>query len=141
VLCQVKNQKESAKNPGISSLAEDFRSIQLSNSREDTGITYYPTGYIFTSGEMVSSFEDTVKALEEYEVSQPVESDYGIHIIIRLPFDPDAIMNIASSGSQTARECAASTAYEDALAAKVATAEVVYATDFKAPNLVEFEKK
>lgn len=52
---------------------------------EDTGKTTYPDGYTFTEGKMVPEFENAVKALEAYEVSEPVQSDYGYHIILRLP--------------------------------------------------------
>ena len=36
---------------------------------EDTGKEAYPDGYIFTPGTMVTEFEDTVNALEDYQVS------------------------------------------------------------------------
>ncbi len=41
---------------------------------EDTGESSYPHGYCFTSGTMVTEFEDACKALEPYEVSGVVES-------------------------------------------------------------------
>ena len=50
---------------------------------EDTGRTAYPTGYIFTEGEMVAEFENAVKELEVGELSGLVESSYGYHIILR----------------------------------------------------------
>ncbi len=54
---------------------------------EDSGKLYYPEGYLFTPGTMVAIFEDTTRALRDYEVSDPVLSDYGYHVIIRLPID------------------------------------------------------
>ncbi len=54
---------------------------------EDSGKLYYPEGYLFTPGTMVAIFEDTTRALHDYEVSDPVLSDYGYHVIIRLPID------------------------------------------------------
>lgn len=50
---------------------------------EDTGRTAYPTGYIFTEGEMVAEFENAVKELEVGELSGLVKSTYGYHIILR----------------------------------------------------------
>ncbi len=50
---------------------------------EDTGRTAYPTGYIFTEGEMVVEFENAVKELEIGELSGLVKSTYGYHIILR----------------------------------------------------------
>ena len=52
---------------------------------EDTGKQTYPDGYTFTPGTMVAEFEDTVKAQKEYEISDPVKTSYGYHIIMRLP--------------------------------------------------------
>ena len=56
---------------------------------EDTGKVSYPDGYTFTPGTMVAEFEDTCNALEDYQVSDPILSSYGYHVIIRLPLDPD----------------------------------------------------
>lgn len=46
---------------------------------EDTGESSYPHGYCFTSGTMVTEFEDACKALDTYEVSGVVESKHGYH--------------------------------------------------------------
>ena len=58
---------------------------------EDTGKVYYPDGYLFTPGQMVAAFEDTTRALQFFEVSAPVLSEYGYHVIIRLPVDADTV--------------------------------------------------
>ncbi len=42
-------------------------------------------GYIFTKGEMVESFEKASFELEDGEISSPVESAYGFHIIKKYP--------------------------------------------------------
>ena len=65
---------------------------------EDTGKTAFPDGYLFRSGEMVEEFENAAMLLEEYGVSEPVESPYGYHIILRLPLDADALMGYSSTG-------------------------------------------
>ena len=51
---------------------------------EDTGLTAYPNGYVFTAGEMVAEFEEATRVLEFGAVSGIVESSYGYHIILRL---------------------------------------------------------
>ena len=70
---------------------------------EDTGKTAYPDGYTFTPGTMVSVFEDTVNALKDFEVSEPVQSSYGYHIIMRLPLTGDSLLFSPQGTPQTAR--------------------------------------
>ena len=70
---------------------------------EDTGKTAYPDGYTFTPGTMVSVFEDTVNALKDFEVSEPVQSSYGYHIIMRLPLGGDSLLFSPQGTPQTAR--------------------------------------
>ena len=70
---------------------------------EDTGKTAYPDGYTFTPGTMVPVFEETVKALKDYEVSDAVQSDYGFHIIMRLPLGGDSLLFSPQGTPQTAR--------------------------------------
>ena len=70
---------------------------------EDTGKTAYPDGYTFTPGTMVSAFEDTVNALKDFEVSEPVQSSYGYHIIMRLPLTGDSLLFSPQGTPQTAR--------------------------------------
>ncbi|MGX8692416.1 MAG: peptidylprolyl isomerase [Clostridia bacterium] len=72
---------------------------------EDTGKLYYPEGYLFTPGQMVEAFEETTRALAPFEVSAPVLSEYGYHIIIRLPIDADTVTDSGSTiGAAAASE-------------------------------------
>ena len=50
---------------------------------EDPGRESNPTGYIYTAGTMVDEFEAAAANLLPGEVSEPVQSDYGFHIILR----------------------------------------------------------
>lgn len=67
---------------------EDYDAL-MNEYSEDPGLAGNPDGYIFTEGEMVTEFYDGAKALAEDEVSGLIKSDYGYHIIKRVPLDVD----------------------------------------------------
>ena len=71
---------------------------------EDPGKVAYPDGYVFLPGQMVSVFEDTTKALKPYEVSDPVLSEYGYHVILRLPISAETPMDDGSFGAAMAED-------------------------------------
>lgn len=48
---------------------------------EDPGMSANPNGYTFGKGEMVSEFEDACYSMKPGEISKPVKSTYGYHII------------------------------------------------------------
>lgn len=73
---------EKAKN------GEDFATLMAEYS-QDPGQP--EEGYTFTTGYMVQEFEDASYALKEGEISDIVETDYGYHIIKRLPIDEENI--------------------------------------------------
>ena len=54
---------------------------------EDPGRLANPTGYTFTHGTMVESFDAAARALDDNEISDIVESEYGYHNILRRPMD------------------------------------------------------
>ena len=58
------------------------------DGRNDDGTLAAPDGYLAYSGQMDSSFEAASLALAEGEMSELVQSFYGYHIILRLPFAP-----------------------------------------------------
>ena len=62
----------------------------------DSGKDYHPDGYIFKSG-MVEEFMDATRALADYEVSDPVLSVYGYHVIIRLPITAETVLDDGST--------------------------------------------
>lgn len=107
---------------------------------EDTGKVYYPDGYVFTEGTMVTEFEDAVKSLKAGEVSGVVESSYGYHIILRLAHDADRTVSYSSDGSEkyTARFMCASQKYSDEMESYVTEFKLDYVDGFKV-DISEFE--
>ena len=100
---------------------------------EDEGMLYYIEGYTFTTGEMVKEFEAAAFALEEYQVSEPVETSYGYHILLRLPTTGDSVIDYDyTSGSiYTVKDYAASYVYDQLLRQWMDEADVHWVGDFE----------
>lgn len=107
---------------------------------EDTGKASYPEGYTFTPGTMVQEFEDAVNALEDYQVSDPVETSYGYHVIMRLPLSVDATIEYASDGVTplTAKGKAANQEYGQRLQSFYESLTPEYAPGFTPPDLLNY---
>lgn len=69
---------------------EDFDAL-IKEYGEDPGMQANPGGYYFTKGDMLEAFETTTYALAEGEISEPVETIHGYHVILKLPLEDDAI--------------------------------------------------
>ena len=76
----------------------DFDSL-MNELSEDPGLATNPNGYEFGRGEMVASFENAAFALPVNGVSEIVESNYGYHIIKRVPrnFDAETLNSLRES--------------------------------------------
>lgn len=99
---------------------------------EDSGKTAYPNGYIFTSGMMVPEFEAAVQAQGEFEISDPVKTDYGYHVIITLPLadvTPDTVIDM--SYGYTAAYIVAAESYSALGQSYFDNAVIEYAPAFK----------
>lgn len=108
---------------------------------EDTGKFTYPDGYVFLPGEMVAEFEEGVKALADYGVSQPVKTSYGYHVILRLPLTADTVVSYDSTGAAvTGRSLFASFDYAAGLDAYLENLSMEYVDDFQAPDLSKYVK-
>lgn len=69
---------------------EDFFKL-VDEYNEDPGMVNNRDGYYFTEGDMVTPFYEGAMALADNEVSGVVETDYGYHIIKRLPMEDEYI--------------------------------------------------
>ena len=99
---------------------------------EDPGTV--ENGYVFGPGVMVPEFYDGTLALEENQVSDPVESQFGYHIILRRPLHADD--EIYSGGySYTGRAMAANERFGAMLDEKIESLQVVHAEGFEEPDL------
>ena len=105
---------------------------------EDSGKTAYPNGYTFTSGVMVSEFEEAVRALEDYAVSEPVKSSYGYHVILRLPLDADAELRSANGSAATARSLYATKDFSEKLYDKMEAMSMDFVEGFEKPDILAY---
>lgn len=109
---------------------------------EDTGKFAYPDGYVFTSGKMVPEFENGWTSLKDYEVSDPILSTYGYHVMLRLPNDPDATIEYTDEGTAlSARMEYANSAYSEMMQQKMDSAETVLADSIVGMNITDFLKE
>jgi len=62
---------------------EDFDTLMHEYS-EDPGLMSFPNGYVFGPMEMVSEFEQGTRDLAIGEISEPIRTAHGYHIIMRI---------------------------------------------------------
>lgn len=105
---------------------ESFDTLMAEES-QDPGSAYYPDGYYFVPGDMVTEFDSAARALAENEISGIVESSYGYHIILRLPLDLDADVGTG----YTLRSMAAASLYSGMADEWFTDAEITYAPAFE----------
>ena len=98
---------------------------------EDSGYDTFPDGYAYVPGTMVPEFEDAVTALEEYGLSEVVETDYGYHIIQRIPVEPGCIVMDTTGQAAPLRAWAADDGFYGRLRDAMDNADVVWSDGFE----------
>ncbi len=107
---------------------------------EDTGKVSSPDGYTFTPGTMVSEFEAAVNSMEDYELSEPVKTSYGWHVIMRTPLGAQNLLRDSSGSMVPACWVYAQQKLGSELETYMAEATVEYAEGFEVPELVKYVK-
>ena len=140
------------KKAELEALVSELRAIENDTERkeaflqkvtelsEDPGSARYPEGYTYTPGTMVPEFEAAAEALEDYAVSDVVETSYGYHILLRLPLSPDAVVEFSSTTGEarTARMLAANQEYAEKLQATADTLKLEWLPGHEQPDLLAF---
>ena len=108
---------------------------------EDPGKDSFPDGMTFTPGTMVQEFEDAAFSLKDYEISDPVKSQFGYHVIIRLPLNPDSIIGYTQMGTPVSvRANAANIEYQTRMQDYMKNLTLDYSEGFESPNLLDYIK-
>jgi hypothetical protein len=98
---------------GFANFVEIFQAEMFGHSDDGGGLMTFPDGYLFLPEAMVPEFSDTTAALSIGEMSGVVETDFGYHIILRLPVDYDIpIMTRDGPSPGTFRQLAAANSFE-----------------------------
>lgn len=108
-----------------------FEELKLEYT-EDPGRENNPFGYIYTPGTMVDEFEAAAANLLPGEISDPVQSDYGFHIILRRDLI-DALKKDESQKVQVAQEY-----LDQLLVRKRSASEVTYDECLKSIDWTSF---
>ena len=122
----------------VAQSATDEEFYELAQAAEDPGMLGNTTGYFFGKGEMVAEFEAASFALEVGQTSGLVKSDFGYHIIRRLPVDEEFIKEFKVSGDYLNLTYNAFYAYLDEYTEEVKD-QVVYTEAYKALDFKTIE--
>lgn len=136
----VRTKMEDVLNQLRSYTGDDFDAYfdELMNkySEDKGGLASFPDGYLFQNGNMVSAFYDTANALEIGKFSDIVESEFGYHIIYRIPINYDVTPSAySSSGSYSLRLLTAQNMFSAVADTWMNSLNVVNSEQYKALDL------
>lgn len=96
--------------------------------------------YVFGPGVMVQEFYDGAMALEPGQVSDPVLSVFGYHVILRRPLRADDTVTTAQ-GSFAARSMVADQLFSEMMTGRMDAQTVEYTEGFEAPAILDYVKR
>ena len=95
-------------------------------------------GYVFGPGVMVQDFYDGTQALEIGQVSDPVQTSYGYHVILRRPLHADDVV-LTTSGERSARSLMAQSLFNALMQERYDAQVIAYAPGFEAPSVLDYQ--
>ena len=129
VLAELKDLSEDR-----AALEARFDEIMNAESGDTGGLLSFPEGYTFAAGTMVDAYEQAAFSLEDYALSDVVETSYGYHILLRLPLSADGMtmdQNSSTGAYMTLRQSAANDLFAGQLVDWINEAEVVWTEGFE----------
>ena len=89
---------------------------------------------------MVQEFETAAMELEDYALSDIVETNYGYHILMRFPLSADAIVEFSNTDgtARTAKMLAANQEYSEKLQELSDSLELSWLPGYEEPDLQSF---
>ena len=119
-----------------------FDKLMYQYSEDEGGLQDFPDGYLFQYGDMVPSFYEGCLALEIGKYSGVIESEYGYHIIYRLPIDYDEVpyANYAQYDYRTLRQMISQIMFEDKLFGWRDELEIEYTDKYNSIDVAEIFK-
>ena len=146
---ELSDSKKAEKKATAEKLCEELKAIKDDTARkekffeymkeysEDPGKESYPNGYCFTDGAMVEEYTNATKELENYEVSDVVESDFGYHIIMRLPTTASDV-DISNQYGYTLGQMASSYDFDDEMKTWDVTSKAKFNSKYKDFDFTQF---
>ena len=119
-----------------------FSELMYEHSEDQGGLAAYPYGYLFQNGDMVQSFYEACAALPIGEHSGIVESEYGYHIVYRIPINYDVVPFVLSNQGdyRTLRSYVAYNLFDLELLAWQSSLEPEFTPEYESIDMAEIFK-
>ena len=116
-----------------------FDELMQEYTDDGDGLAMFPNGYLFQYGDMVQAFYDACIALDIGAYSGIVETEYGYHIIYRLPINYDEIpsANYRQYDFTTLRNTVAMGMFDSAMYGWMNSLNPEYTDEYRSIDIVE----